>query len=232
MRPLGIPAAIRQITANSIAHELKPEFAKYLLPYNYAVGIHGGIDFITSTVRLGVEKYISSKELSGDLPTRALVSLDLRNMFNEISRHKLREIVSEEFPQLIAFVDSLYKEPGSANVKLADGSWDCISVCEGFSQGCPLSPILAAIVLNHILKQVDNKLRARASRRKKKDSDDGLGGITAILAYVDDANFLVPLEDVEFLLDTFNEIAVPLRAVMNTEKTRIMTATNGESILP
>jgi len=33
--------------------------------------------------------------------------LDIRNMFNAISRHKLREIVREEFPSLEAFVDCL-----------------------------------------------------------------------------------------------------------------------------
>ena len=135
-------------------------------------------------------------------------------------------------PALKAFVDSLYALPGTTNVKLSDGEWEAIKVCEGFSQGCPLSPILAAIVLNYILKKVDAKLRAKANTRKKSTSDDGLGGLAIILAYVDDANFLVPLEDVELLLTTFNEVALPLGAVMNTEKTRIMTSTTNQSILP
>ena len=231
LRPLGIPSAIRRIAANAIANEMKAEFASYNLPFNYAVGIHGGIDFITTTLRLGVEKYISNLTDVGLLPTRALVSLDIRNMFNAISRHKLREIVAEEFPRLQPFVDSLYEEEGRTVVKLANGDWASIPVREGFSQGCPLSPILAAIVLNYILKQVDAKLHAKAARRPKKSSDDGLGGRTISLAYVDDANFLVPLEDVKDLLTTFREIAEPLGAIMNTEKTRIMTSTSGTSIL-
>jgi len=105
-------------------------------------------------------------------------------------------------------------------------------VSEGFSQGCPLSPILAAIVLNHILKQLDERLTNRALRRKKSTSDDNLGGMPIILAYVDDANFLVPLEDVKPLLDAFNEIGPPLGAIMNEEKTRVLTSTSGTSILP
>lgn len=61
LRPLGIPSAVRRITANTIANETKAQFAAHLLPYNYAAGVKGGIDFITSTVRLGVEKYISNQ---------------------------------------------------------------------------------------------------------------------------------------------------------------------------
>ena len=89
LRPLGIPSAIRRITANAIANDFKSEFAAYLLPYNYAVGVNGGIDFITTTLRIGVEKYIGNQEAVGLMPTRALVSLDIRNMFNAISRQHL-----------------------------------------------------------------------------------------------------------------------------------------------
>ena len=231
LRPLGIPSAVRRITANTIANETKAQFADHLLPYNYAVGIKGGIDFITSTVRLAVEKYITNQTELGLLPTRALVSLDIRNMFNAISRHKLREIVREEFPRLTAFVDCLYEEQGKSIVKMDDGEWEEIPVCEGFSQGCPLSPILAAIVLNHILKHVDSVLTRRASTRSKSQSDDGTGGLAIIMAYVDDANFLVPLEDVKPLLEAFKEVAEPLGAKMNEEKTRILTSTSGKSIL-
>ncbi len=231
LRPLGIPAAIRRIAANAIASECRSEFASYLLPYNYAVGIQGGIDFVTSSLRLGVEKYMKNQESVGLLPTRALVSLDIRNMFNAISRHKLREIVTEEFPKLKSFVDSLYAEEGQSCVKLDDGTWESIPVKEGFSQGCPLSPILAAVVLNYILKKVDAKLRTLSSARSKPKSDDNLGGLALILAYVDDANFLVPLEDVLPLLEAFDEVAKPLGCDMNTEKTRIMTSTTGQSIL-
>lgn len=142
-------------------------------------------------------------------------------MFNAISRHKLREIVQEEFPRLTAFVDCLYEEQGKSMVKMDDGSWEEIPVCEVFSQGCPLCPILAAIVLNHILKHVDSVLQARSSTCSKSQSDDGMGGLATIMAYVDDANFLVPLEDVKPLLEAFKEVAEPLGAKMNEEKTRI-----------
>ena len=59
------------------------------MPFNYAVGFNGGVDTITNTIRLGVDKFINEEQQNNNLPTRALVSLDIRNMFNEISSQKL-----------------------------------------------------------------------------------------------------------------------------------------------
>jgi len=58
-----------------------------------------------------------------------------------------------------------------------------------------------------------------------------MGSITAMMACVDDANFLVPIDDAELLLDTFAKIAMPLGAVMNNEKTRILTSVSNQSTL-
>ena len=46
--------------------------------------------------------------------------MDINNTFNAISHHKLQEIMHEEFPMLKAFVDFLYKEAGTTNLKLSD----------------------------------------------------------------------------------------------------------------
>jgi hypothetical protein len=51
------------------------------------------------------------------------------------------------------------------------------------------------------------------------------------LAYVDDCNVLLHHEDVLFFLDRFKQLAEPLGAVLNTEKTRILTSTTGSSLV-
>lgn len=58
-----------------------------------------------------------------------------------------------------------------------------------------MSPILAAIVLDHLLRKINKKLVNAARKRDKASSDDGEGGLPIIMAYVDDANFVIPLED-------------------------------------
>ena len=231
LRPLGVPSAIRRVTAVLLLHAYRADFASYLLPYNYAVGVNGGIDVITSTIRLGVERYIERPEAKGSLPSRALVSLDIRNMFNAISRQKLREIMHRRFPELEAFADMIYETTGYTSVKLSDGRWREIPVLEGFAQGCPMSPVFAAIVLNEILSCVSDDLQARAGERATSSlcGDDGRGGVSIIMGYVDDVNALVPLEDVEFFLERFRAYGEPLGAIMNTEKTRILTSVSGRS---
>ena len=244
LRPLGIPSAIRRITAISILHMYKSRFAKYLLPFNFAFGIHGGVDFITTTLRLAVDKYMIQPEKAGRLPSRALVSLDIRNMFNAMSRQKARQIICREFPELEAFVDSLYADPGQQMVRCADGTWASLPVEEGFSQGCPFSPIFAALVLTVILIKTNRVLCIRAQRRLASGSsmDDTQGGRPITLGYVDDCNILLPVQDVELFLQLFEhfghgrdlenyEPAPNLGAVLNTEKTRIMTTTSGKSVL-
>ena len=230
LRPLGVPSAIRRVAAVLILLTYRAHFAQALLPFNYAIGINGGIDVITTTVRLGVDKFIRQPELKGKLPSRALVSLDIRNMFNAISRQKLREIMHKRFPELENFADMLYENDGRTAVKLVDGRWQYISVREGFAQGCPMSPVFAAIVLNEILSKLDVDLRNRALARKNAGEwgDDGNGGITISMAYIDDVNMLVPLADVEFVLAKVREYGEPLGAIMNTEKTRVLTSTIGE----
>ena len=231
VRPINIPSAIRRIAAISVLFLLRGQFASTLLPLNYAFGVHGGVDFITTTMRLGVEKYITAPERDEAIPTRSLVSLDIRNMFNAVSRQKLCSIISHDFPELEAFADLLYSEPGCSKVKRCDGTWTDIPVYEGFSQGCPASPLFAALVLNHILIKCNRDLSLRAALRFSdgRTLDDGQGGAPLILGYVDDVNALLPTEDVEFFLTKFKEYGEPLGAILNTEKTRILTSTSSRS---
>ena len=232
LRPLGIPSAIRRITAVAVIHVNQRRFAQYLLPFNVAIGVNGGIDLITNTFRLGVERYITNKEdpnKENSTPTRALVSLDIINMFNAMSREKLRQLIERDFPELTPLADMLYKEPGYQMVRKVDGTWVAIPVEEGFSQGCPLSPIFAAIVLNYILRKVHRDLTLKSIKRASDGNlhDDGIGGAPIILAYVDDTNVLIPLEDVEDFLYLFNKYGNPLGAFLNLTKTKILTSTMG-----
>jgi hypothetical protein len=154
-------------------------------------------------------------------------------MFNAISRERLREIIASKFPTLEAFADLIYDGPGETFVRLEDGTWTVIAVNEGFSQGCPASPVFAAIVLNEILTQLQTELNLRAQERKLKGdfSDDKHGCIAIILAYVDDCNILLHHDDVLFFLERFVALATPLGAILNTEKTRILTTTTGSSLV-
>ena len=53
---------VRQMTLSSST------LAEYLLPFNYAVGVSGGVDFIIKNIQLGVDKYITQKENQMNYP--------------------------------------------------------------------------------------------------------------------------------------------------------------------
>ena len=55
------------------------------------------MDFIMKASQLAVEKYTMTKEKSGQAPSWCFISLDLMNMFTEISRDKIFEIIDEKY---------------------------------------------------------------------------------------------------------------------------------------
>jgi hypothetical protein len=135
-------------------------------------------------------------------------------MFNAVSRERLRELISQHFPTLEAFADVIYEEPGETYVRLENGEWEIIRVTEGFTQGCPVSPVFAALVLNDILSKIQLELNSRAEQRciNGEPGDDRLGTLGLILAYVDDCNILLHHEDILFFLNCFKELAEPIGA--------------------
>ncbi|KAL7501724.1 hypothetical protein ACHAXN_000003, partial [Cyclotella atomus] len=115
-----------------------------------------------------------------------------------------------------------------------DGKWVIIPVNEGFSQGCPASPVFAGIVVLHdILSQIQPELEAHVAHRKAYGDcgDDGLGSLGIIMAYVDDVNSILNHSDIKYFLNRFRKLTTPLGAILNTEKTRILTTTTGESVV-
>ena len=80
LRPIGIPSAIRRIIAFHIAKQWKDKFALHLLPYNFAVGIPNGMDFIIKTMQLSIQQFIDIPQQKNELPSRAAIFIDLTQL--------------------------------------------------------------------------------------------------------------------------------------------------------
>ena len=199
------------------------------------------MDFVIKSAQLSVEKYMTTPLKRNEAPSRCFISLDLKNMFNEVSREKIFEIISDKYPELLPLVTLLYKNPGDVFFKMGDGTWATHSMEEGVNQGCPLSSTLTSLVLHEVLEPLTLKLKARAARRlrlaKQGDThadlvnDNNAGGESHPMGYIDDAGACVPFEDVLFFLEEFERLATPLGCHINPKKTRIMTTTQGTSCL-
>ncbi len=72
LRPLGIPTAIRRLIATHVARTFKKKFVYHLFPYNFAVGIEDGANFVVKAMQLAVEKYIDTPQQTNRLPTYQL----------------------------------------------------------------------------------------------------------------------------------------------------------------
>jgi len=208
LRPLGIPTAIRRLIASHVAHSFREKFARHMLPFNYAVGTPSGSNFIITTMQLQVEKYITLPQSTNNLPSHAAVFFDLTNQFNSVSRQAFFNVIAKSFPEIPPLTTLFYKHAGTVHHKWADGTWHTHLMEEGVSQGCPLSPIFASLVVACLLKPLEKILRARVTHRLNNinPGDDKAGGITHLVGFVDNVSVCVPLEDLEFLCDNFNAL--------------------------
>lgn len=234
LRPIGIPTAIRRIIASHIATTLRDKFAHHLLPFNYAVGVDGGMDFIIKAIQLSIERHIIQPQTQDTIPTRAALFIDLTNMFNNVSREELFDIIHTDFPELAPITTLIYDSPSTVHYKYNSTSWNNISMEEGVNQGCPLSSTFAALVMNRVLQPLNTILRQRAHDRYTNGDigDDGFGGITHLFAWVDDISATVPLDDITPFLSHLQELGKTRGCFINPNKSRILTSCDNTSIIP
>ena len=186
-----------------------------------------------NTISAEINKYMSRTPLeqTTNPPSRCLISLNIRNMFNEISRERALDIIGTHFPQLSQLAHILLSEPTACWYMTPNGEWKYFNQKEDLPQGYPFSPILAALVLNFIITKLDVKLRTRAAKRIQMliPLDDKEGGVTHLLAFVDDLNAVVPYEDCLYYCNTFKQLANELGLRPREDKSVILTSTNNTS---
>ena len=87
----------------------------------------------------------------------------------------------------------------------------------GVNQCCPLSAIFAALVLNQVLRPLDNSLQSQAKVRLDSGDlgDDGMGFITNLFSWVDNVCGAILLTDIQFTCTKFQDLAAPLLLGLN-----------------
>ena len=168
LRPIAVGGGLRRLLTSCIVKHNVNAFAEFLMPYNYTIGIKGVTNFIHHTISLEIDKYIKRdhKTTEHNPPTRCAISLDICNMFNEISREEAKNIINTHFPHLSNVTSLLINDPTVCYYLSPDGSWQHLLQEEGLPQGCPFSPVFAALVLHTIIHKLDKLLRKRAKTRK------------------------------------------------------------------
>jgi hypothetical protein len=126
-----------------------------------------------------------------------------------------------------------YNQASTVHHKWADKIWRTLLMEEAMSQGCPLSPIFASIVVAELLESRDHLLKQQATEQllSGNHGNDGNGGVTHLLGYINDLSACTPLDDLQFLCEQFDRLGSPLGCFINPMKTRILTSTSGTSPL-
>ena len=73
------------------------------------------MDFIIMAMQLSIEKYIIIPQSKDQAPSRAAVFLNLKNMFNLVSRDKLLEVIHCKYPELSVLTNLLYRDAGTVH---------------------------------------------------------------------------------------------------------------------
>ena len=209
----------------------KDSASEFLSPNQYAIGLSSGMEIVTQTMQTHTSRFIQKPTSDPSPPSRAILILNLKNMFNSVSMKKSREIIYKHFPHLLPLFDILYFEDTRCWYRKPDGTRDFILRKEGSSQGCPFAAFLACLVLDDIIKRIDSDLHTRAHARKTNNSisDDGMGTRAVVMSYIDDTTVSIGFQDLKFFLDKFDEIGKPLGCILKSQKCQILTSTNGTS---
>lgn len=96
------------------------------------------MEFIIKTVQLQIEKYIQQPQADGALPTYAVFSADIFNMFNSIPREEIQDIIWPDYLELLLMAVLLYGKPGTCHYRWEDRSWCTIWIRKGANYGCPV----------------------------------------------------------------------------------------------
>ena len=230
LRPIGIGTALRRLTAKvALVHVSETVRPLLIAGGQYGIQVQGGIDFVAHTTTAAVHRYIEEPQT----PTRALLLLDLHNMFNNTSRTEARKILlhNEATAPLIPLFDMLTQSATSSWYFNENNASDKLMQTEGFPQGCPLSPLFSCLVLEALTNRINTEQRLRAAARLKTGNtyDDGKGGQAHTASIMDDTSICLPHEDLPWFIQRFEELGRPLGVDLNKQKTLILTTTTGTS---
>jgi hypothetical protein len=228
LRPIGIGTAWRRIVGSTIAAIFADDFASLLLPYGqFGVAVSGGIDFMFHLATAQFDNFITKPLQADKPPTRALLLLDIVNMFNQLSRDAARDALESEpiLHSILPYFDLMYSSANYCYFSRPDGTLDYFAQEEGFPQGDPLSVVLSCLVLLQLLKPLNTLLQQRADDRCAAHDygDDGLGSRSATTSFIDDTGSFLPYEDLTAFIEYFTKYGPPLGIHLNTTKTKIFT---------
>ena len=182
VRPIALTCCQKRAWTSALMRQKSASLAKLLQPHQVAVGIKGGAHLVPLAINTHLALH----------PDHVVVSLDIRNAFNEGERALiLRALAANKCTRFLLPLMNAMLQP----VSKVFGVSGLDTVSNGLQQGESTSTAVFAIVIHSALQKVADSL---------KDS----GGMA--IAYVDDAYFVGLPEEVARAVELFKEALAEL----------------------
>ena len=168
IRPIAMGNALKKLVGKAVALRMDKEIQSLFPHSQYGVGMRCGTDQVVHTIRRAYNK------------GQHIMTLDIKNAYNTISRGFLYQMVVEKIPSLLPYFVLIYGTPSLLMVS-TEGGMAALLSREGVQQGCPLSSFLFCLGIQGILEEVESISTSSSSSSPFPDSTNA--------SYADDMNF-------------------------------------------
>ena len=144
VRPVAVGEVWRRLTAKTLCHAYKEQASAYFFPLQIGVAQPLGTEVGLETARQWCDR--NRNNLSA-----ALVKIDFTNAFNSVDRQTFLQECRHQFPGLSRWAEWCYAQPST----LYFGP-ETISSEKGVQQGDPIGPMLFALAIQPMLKELSD----------------------------------------------------------------------------
>jgi len=196
VRPIAIGEVLTRLGAKALLRKQSKELSWFLRPIQLGVREPAGTEKTIHAVR---KQYLAGK---------AVLSLDIKNAFNSLSRERIRRTLHNHLPYLLPYFQWAYKNetPLWFNGDLLAYS------CEGVRQGDPLGPALFAVGFHSVLRQLQEEFPT-----------------INLFAYLDDLSATGSPEELVQLATRFEELSASCGLSVNFNKSVLLLPPNREA---